>query len=274
LIPVVPLACLYVWRGAKAVNNYALRQPRAAGLSVALVGLLLCITSAAFAFGIVAFPVNPEHVRGDHLQTIAATLLWGMVAAIGLLMLKHSLLRRDSTGMVAQLSHIVESRGPVALRAVAIVVVAAIVLSATVEVLAIGRHNVKYDVTQNSNYPMMKAAEWIRVHEPSDRVIMAGEPELVFHFGGRRTVWFPPISDPKVLMDGIQRHHIGAIVVVHQAQSYWLPPEDVCFRSLSQAYPDAFQVAYRGPNIWVYDVIVPPDGQVGAAKQTRQMSMQ
>ena len=90
---------------------------------------------------------------------------------------------------------------------------------------------------------------------------MASEPEIVFHFSGHRTVWFPPISDPKVLMEGIRRHHIGAILVVHQAQSYWLPPEDVCFQALLQSYPGAFQLTYRDLDTWVYEVASPLDGR-------------
>ena len=263
LIPVVPLACLYLWRGAKAVRNHAARQPRAAGVSFILLGSLLCISSAGFAFGIAAFPVNPEHVRGDHLQTIAATLFWGIFTAMGLLMLKRPSLERlrDGTGIFARLSRIVESRGPAGLRAVAIVIVAAIVLLGTVRVMAIGRYNVQHDITHDSNYPMLKATEWIVAHEPSDRVIMASEPEFVFHYSHHRTVWFPPISDPKILMDGIQRHRVGAILVVHQAQSYWLPPEDVCFQALLQAYPGAFQLTYRDLDTWVYEVASPLDGR-------------
>jgi len=263
LIPVVPLACLYLWRGAKAVKNYAVRRPRAARVSFIVIGSLLCISSAAFAFGVAAFPVNPEHARGDHLQTIAATLFWSILAAMGLWMLKRSPLERlrDGTGVFARLSQIVESRGPAALRVAMIVIVAAIVLLGTVRVMAIGRYNVGHDITQDSNYPMLKATEWIGVHEPSDRVIMAGEPEFVFHYSQHRTVWFPPISDPKVLMDGIRRHHIGAILVVHQAQSYWLPPEDVCFQLLLQAYPGAFQLVHQELGTWVYEVVSPSNGR-------------
>jgi|HubBroStandDraft_5_1064220.scaffolds.fasta_scaffold15652_2 hypothetical protein len=263
LIPVVPLACLYLWRGVKAVKNYAVRQPRAAGESFILLGSLLCISSAAFSFGIAAFPANPEHVRGDRLQTIAATLFWGIFTAMGLWMLKRPSLERlrDSTGVFSRLSQIVESRGPAGLRVAATVIVAAIVLLGTVRVMTIGRYNVRHDITEDSNYPMLKATEWIDAHEPSDRVIMASEPEFVFHYSHHQTVWFPPISDPKTLMDGIQRHHIGAILVVHQAQSYWLPPEDVCFQALLQAYPGTFKLAHRDLNTWVYEVASPYDGR-------------
>lgn len=262
LFPVVPLACLYLWRGAKAVKNHSIREPRTVGVSLALIGSLLCISSAAFAFRVTVFLVNPEHVRGDHLQTIAATLFWGIVAAIGFGMLKSDSLKhlRDGTGMLPRLSQAVETGTPVAFRFAAILALAVIVVSGTRLVVAIGHNNMNPDITKQSGYPMIKAADWIRTHEPSDRVIMAREPDFVFHFVGRRVVWFPPISDPKVLMDGIRRHHVGVILVVHQAKSYWLPPEEECFRSLVQAYPGAFQLTHQDQDTWVYEVVSPLDG--------------
>lgn len=262
LLPVVPLACLYLWRGAKAVKNYSIREPRTVGMSLALIGSLLCISSAAFAFRITAFPGNPEHIRGDHLQTVAATLFWGIVAAIGFGMLKSDSLRRlrDGRGILARLSLAVESGTPVVFRFAAILALAVIVVSGTRLVMAIGHHNMDPDITKQPGYPLIKAADWILSHEPSDRVIMAREPEFLFHFTNRRTVWFPPISDPNVLMDGIRRHHVWVILVVHQAKSYWLPPEDACFQSLLQAYPGVFQLTHQDLDTWVYEVVSPLDG--------------
>src|SRR5579872_545137 len=256
LIPVVPLAFLYLWRGAKTIKNYATCQPRAAGLSLMLLGSFLCISSATFAFGIAAFPVNPDHVRGDHLQTIAATLFWGVLVAIGFWIFKSYSLKtlRDDTTILVRLTRIVEPGALLALRLFAIAVAATIVVPGTMRVLALGRRNMKPEITKEFYYPILKGAEWIRTHEPLDRVIMANEPEFVFHYSQHPTVWFPPISDAKVLMDGVRRHHIGAVLVVHQAKSYWLPPEDVCFRSLLRIYPGEFQLAYRDQDYWVYDV--------------------
>jgi hypothetical protein len=268
VIPIVPLACLYVWRGAEAFKHYSIHRPRAVGL--VLLGSNLCISSAAFAFRVTAFPVNPGHVRGDHLQTIAATLFWGILTAIGFGMLKSDSLKhlRDGSGMLARLSQIVESRTPLALRWATIVVLTAIVVSGTVQAVAVGRYNMHPDITEQPGYPMIKAAGWIRTHEPSDRVIMARDSEFIFHFTYRRVVWFPPISDPKVLMDGIRRHHVGVVLVVHHSQSYWLPAEDACFQSLLQAYPGAFHLVHQDVDTWVYEVTPPLDGQLGASTQT------
>jgi hypothetical protein len=256
LLPVVPLACFYLWRGAKAVKNYAIRKPRTAGMSLVLVGSILCISSAVFALGIATFPVNPEHIRGDHLQTIAATLFWGATAAVGFTMLTADFFRRlrDGKGALAYLSQMVESSTPVVWRSVAILVLALIVISGTRQIVAAGRYNIHPDITKQPLYPIIKAADWVRANEPSDQVMMAREPDFLFHLTNRQTVWFPPISNPSVLMDGIRQYHVGAILVVHQAQSYWFPTEEQCFQSLAQAYPGAFQLVHSDTDSRFYEV--------------------
>jgi hypothetical protein len=259
LIPVVPLACLYLWRGAKALQNYSVRQPKVAGVGLVLFTTLLCISSAAFAFGIFTFPRNPEHVRGDHLQTVAATVIWGILAVIGFGMLKSHVRDslHDGSGLFARLTRIVQSLFPVVLRITAISVLSLIVLSSTARVIAQGRENLHPDMTKQSGYPMIVAANWIRSHEPSDRVIMAREPDFIFHFTSRRVIWFPPISNPEVLMEGIRKHQVGVIVVMHRQDNYWLPAEDECFQALQNSYPSAFDLVYWNLDARVYEVARP-----------------
>jgi hypothetical protein len=266
LIPVVPLACLYLYRGARVVQNYLVRQPRSAGIAPVILAGLLCICSAAFAFGIFTFPINPEHVRGDHLQPFAATLFWGILATIGFGMLKFRSLD-DNSSLFVRFGRILKPG--LTLRITAISVIGLIVLSGTAKVMAMGRNNLSFDITKHPDYPMIVAANWIRSNEPLDRVIMAGEPELIFHFTGRRVIWFPPISDSNVLMDGIRRHRVGVILVVHHSHSYWLPPEEVCFQALQQAHPTAFDLVYTGLDSWVYEVVPPPDEPVAPEKPNR-----
>lgn len=257
ILPVVPLACLYLWRGGKTIMNFLICQPKRAGLACAVVSSLLCICSAAFAFGLAALPVHPDHVRGDHLQTIAATLFWGALAIVGLVILK---LQQGGTDSFGRMVRVAGKVLPLPSRIVLVLAVTFLVGSGVKTIVAVGRNRLNPDITKQSLYPEIEASEWIRAHEPSTRVIMAREPEFVFHYSQEPTVWFPPISDPKVLMDGIQRHHVELVVVAHHPQSYWLPPEDTCFQSLQQTYPTAFHLIHRGPDNSVFQVVPSRDG--------------
>lgn len=248
VFPVVPLACLYLWRGIKAIRLYLIRQPRRGGLALALIGSILCFCSAAFALRLFTFPVDPEHVRGDHLQTMAATGFWGLVAVSGLALF---LMKQDSRQMFARAARL----AVVPLWVVASLAVALVVGSGVKTIVAIGHNRLHPDITQESLYPEMEASTWIRENQPPGLVIMAREPEFVFHYAQHPTVWFPPISDPKVLMDGIQRHRIGLVVVAHHPQCYWLPSEEACFQVLQRAYPDAFHLIHRDPDDAVFQVV-------------------
>jgi len=124
------------------------------------------------------------------------------------------------------------------------------------------------DIKEEASYGEIEAAEWIRTHEPANLVIMARDQDMFFHYtGDRRVVWFPPISDPNVLMDGIRKHHVGVIVVVNPPLRYWLPTEDVCFQSLARAYGSAFRLTHQDPNYQVYEVVPPLDGTPNASQQ-------
>ena len=252
VFPVVPLACLYVWRGLQSIWNFLVRQPRKAGLAFAVIGSVLCLCSAAFALRLFPFPSNPDHVRGDHLQAIAASLFWGVLAIAGLVIFW---LQQSGQDSYTRLVHFGKTVLPIPLRVALILVVTFLVVPGVRNIVSIGRNRSNPDITKQSLYPELEASEWIRTHEPPNLVLMAREPEFVFHYTHDPTVWFPPISDPKALMDGIQRHHVDLVVVAHHLNSYWLPAEGDSFQRLEQSYPTTFRLIHQGPDNSVYEVV-------------------
>ena len=251
VVPVVPLACMYLWRGGRTIHNYWVHQPRSAGITFATVGSFLCICSAAFAFRLTSFSVDPGHARGDHLQTIAAALFWGVLAICGFVLLK---LQQEGDATIARAMRVSEPVLQVSFWLVAISAVTFLVSTGVKTIVAVGRDRLNPQIGQESLYPELKASNWIRTNSPSNVVIMAREPEFVFHYTQHPTVWFPPISSSKVLMDGIQRYNVGLVVVAHHQQSYWLPAEDDCFEALEQSYPGVFHLAQQGPDEAVFRV--------------------
>jgi hypothetical protein len=269
VFPIVPLACLYLWRGVKVARDYSIRRPKAVGVCFILCGVVLGVASVAFARGILAVPVATDHPRGDHLQPLAAAFFWGMLAVAGLLLVRlHS--TREARGdapLSSWQTRIANFEDSVSLRFVAILALAVLVGYGIRLQLGKGRYNMWLDIKQQASYPLVEAADWIRTQEPANLVIMARDPGMFFHYTGRRVVWFPPISDPNVLMEGIRRHHVGAIIVMNPPSRYWLPTEDVCFQSLARAYGSAFRLSHWDPNFQVYEVLLPPDRTSNASQQ-------
>jgi hypothetical protein len=259
LFPIVPLAVLYLWRGAKVLRSYSSRQPKQAGLFIFLFGAVLSIVSGAYAFRILPFDVDPIHARGDHWQPIAATISWAVLAVIGFGLVKFNSIRtsEDSARPFENVGKILRLWSGLPLGIATILVLTVVVGSGLAQQLAWGRANLNPDITQQAVYPEIEASEWIQAHEPPDRIIMARDQDIVFHRTGRRAVWFPPISDAKVLMDGIRRHNVGVLVVAHHSESYWLPPEDACFQSLERSYASAFHMVDEGRDFRVFEISRP-----------------
>jgi hypothetical protein len=262
LFPIVPLAFLYLCRGGKVVQSYAIRRPRIVGMCLVLIGSLLSLSSAGFALRVMTFPVNMRHALADRVEPVAAALFWALLTVLGVAILAYPALRRLWFGAeLVRLRRLAESEAPILLRFALVLGVALLIGSGARQIVITGRGNLRPDITQTALYPEIEASAWILAHESSRRVIMAREPEFVFHYTHRRVVWFPPISDPKVLMDGIRRHRVDVVIVAHHSPSYWLPPEDDCFQALLHVYGNSFQLRHEGTDNWVYEVLPPQDRQ-------------
>ena len=261
IYPVVPLACLYLWRGAKTLKLSAVRKPKMIGWLVFCGGLFLSVISACFALRILSFEVDKDHVRGDHLQPLVATLFWLMSMVVGIVIFKFQTLRnlQRRARSLESLTDFARSWGQVSFRVVTGLIVTVLVASGLLQQVAVGHNHMNPDITRQSFYPEIEAAAWIKKYEPN-RVIMAREQDTLFHYTGQRVVWFPPISNPKVLMDGIRRLHAELLIVAHHSDSYWLPPEDTCFQLLRQAYGGTFQLIHQGHDYEIFEVRPPGNG--------------
>jgi uncharacterized membrane protein YidH (DUF202 family) len=231
-------------------------------MCLVLIGSLLSLSSAGFALRVMTFPVNMRHALADRVEPVAAALFWALLTVLGVAILAYPALRRLWFGAeLVRLRRLAESEAPILLRFALVLGVALLIGSGARQIVITGRGNLRPDITQTALYPEIEASAWILAHESSRRVIMAREPEFVFHYTHRRVVWFPPISDPKVLMDGIRRHRVDVVIVAHHSPSYWLPPEDDCFQALLHVYGNSFQLRHEGTDNWVCEVLPPQDRQ-------------
>jgi hypothetical protein len=135
-----------------------------------------------------------------------------------------------------------------------IVVIGLIVVGLTIQV-QIGRANLDLHSPRNRPSPDGDAGVWIHSHTDTDAVVMARHVPIFYHNSQRKVVWFPPSSNPQLLMEGILKHKIDFVVVVKREYSYYLPTDDDCFAPLLTAYPDAFRLAYQTPDFRIFQVV-------------------
>ena len=241
ILPVVPLSCLYMWRGGAVLWGLIQEKPRRLGIF--LLGLA--------AFGILGSITWGRHV--EHPLARNCVAIWGLVAfaAIGLSYGGADLVQRVSRGLNRKMFAAGENRPLWQVFGMGMVVILT-ALGVAMQV-KIGLANYRFDLKADGSYPNIEAAEWIRSHTAPSAIVMARKEDLVFHYGERKVIWFPPSRDPKVLMEGIRKYNVR-YVVVDEEDTYWRPGVPQCFKELSRAYPGEFQLVHQGPHNRIFFV--------------------
>lgn len=260
-IPVLPLSCLYLVEGVLALQRWMRQYPRV----VALVFLLL---SVVLAFLAVARCLQASVRHG--IQDTIAPAFWIFSSAVWVKsmrtgsLLPSEYLRWVQGCLGKRYSVVGLSLSPVAV-AGAFVLTCLVATSVAADV-CLGLENLSSGQTKLANTPEIQAAAWIRSHTDPNAVIASRHVELVYHYSGRRVIWFPPISNPQVLMEGIRSQHINYVIVVDRKFDYYQPSDAICFELLYKRYLGSFRLVETNGPLRIYQVRedpgVPPAGQV------------
>ncbi len=189
LLPVMPLACLYLWRGGTVIRGVAERMPRAIGLAGVVVGVLA------------GARVGAEILVSNSVQLKLEAILWIVIVVACTWMVRArslglpAFLKRyvspswmvpSVRGMSLSLLHIIGGA------AATVLVVLGIVLQCKA-----GLSNLNFDLSKDWAYGRIVAAQWIARNTPNTSVLMAGQMDVVHHYTRRKVVWFPPLSNPQ-----------------------------------------------------------------------------
>ena len=121
--------------------------------------------------------------------------------------------------------------------------------------LEIGRTNLNFSANPNRIPADVQAGLWIHSHTDPNAVVMAVQVPTVYHYAERKVVWFPPSSNPQLLMEGIERHHVDYVIVAERISPFYLPADDDCFAPLQRAYPDAFRPVLQTKQFRIFQVV-------------------
>ena len=246
-LPVLPLTCLFLWRGARVIMRLVATRPKPFGRACVVPALVLVAGSFAW-----------QRRSGGTTATLAFVFWTGGAA------LATWLAWNDSEATKRRIARCVEwaawpvswiPRGRVnRTQALATTALVGLVGLGLADQLEAGERHLHFDVTRLPSSPSIEAGRWIRDHSPASVAVMARERELVYHYAARRVVWFPPISDPGILMDGIRRHAVDLVVVTDGRFNYWRPTDRTCFDRLLAAQPGAFTLLHEGPGYRIFSV--------------------
>jgi hypothetical protein len=253
-LPAAPLACLYLWRGGEALFSLSKERPRLLGGLLLALSAPLTAASWFWMHGAWIARQLPHAGLQDELSFVAwlastifaAWLIWGRTDW----MISASAFLRRYAGWIGA----VRISLPRTAQFLGIVAVTCLIVVGLKEQLKIGRANLDLNSPTNRLSPDAEAAEWIHAHTDPNAVIMARHVPTVWHYSGRKVVWFPPSSNPQLLMEGIKKYRIDFVVVVRRQSSYYLPADDDSFALLLATYPDAFRLLHHGPEFRIFEV--------------------
>ncbi|HKV26002.1 MAG TPA: hypothetical protein VJN93_15520 [Candidatus Acidoferrum sp.] len=254
LLPVVPLQFYYVWRGVHALTAVAKRKPivfRAMSFFVCL-AFALCHwfwLHETWRESQLLKLVKPNWI--SLMSTIAAGLLIGGALWASLVLLSRPELAQrihdwlDSSWMKVSVR--------VAKVAAAILVLALVGAGAASE-WKMGWANLDPNSNVNQIPKEVKTFLWMNQNLESGAILMARDVPTCFHYTRRKVIWFPPSTNPELLMQGIVAHHVNYLLVAQRRHNYYLPPDADCFRPLFAKYPMAFQLIYDNEGSRIYKV--------------------
>jgi hypothetical protein len=251
---VAPLACLYLWRGARTIGLSARNKPRELGLAWFPVALVLTVFAWLWMHGSALW----KRVDNSGLQDESSVFVWlsSAVLAAWMIFASDRWLRPFSAfaERFAQATRALQVT-PIRISWIlgwALVVV--LIVTGFATQAEIGRANLNPNSPQNRPSADAAAGEWINAHSGPDGIVMARHVPIVYHFAKRKVIWFPPSSNPQLLMEGISKHKVDFVIVVHRESSYYLPPEEDCFASLLKVYPDSFGLVQEAPEYRIFRV--------------------
>jgi len=252
LLPNTPLACLFIYRGARKMAAWCLLYPRRVAACFLPAGIVLC----AFAFRNGWDIGTSWHVG---LQSRLSTAFWFAASLFAVWVIWKNRLPTmspqpsDQSGPLRRISI-----GSVSLtfsQAGALGLGVLLLARAIAQDVSIARGNRAFGESGLARVPDIVAANWVRLHTDPKDIIAARHVPLVYHHSQHRVVWFAPIVRSEVLMEGFRRLNIRYVIVIDRDHSYYLPSDEDCFEIVEKAYPNVFRLAAKIGQARIYEVM-------------------
>jgi len=272
VLPIGPLACFYIWQGINGVVFASRRKPRIVGIMCFPAALVLSISGAQWTY------THRPFVASDMLVELMI-VLWLICAGCALRMAYtgQSIVSFESSGVERWLKRGVGRLrfSPLSLvRYAGYLIVMGLTLIGILIEARIARENLS--ITDQSDAektgvseimaPEVEAGVWLRSHTPPESVVMARHWPTVHHYAQRKLIWFAPISDPSVLLEGIRKHGVDYIVVIKHAAPYYLPDDDYCFNQLVAGHAGKFWLVLQRANLRIFKVDKNSDAGTSASQ--------
>jgi len=259
VLPIAPLACFYIWQGSQAVIWASRARSRLMGIIWFPVALLVAILGARSIHGHWA---GGEADFSEELMVPLWLISAGCAAwmvCVGQRNFSSKVFSRAREWLKHPMAlwrvsplQLLRYTGYLCLTWVLLMDIASDIKVARENLNTTDQINAQRTGVIEIQPPEVEAGLWLRSHVPPDSVVMARYWQTVYHYVGGKSVWFPPISDPDVLLEGIVKHGVEYIVVVKHTNPYYLPDDDYCFDRLFAAHEKNFRLVMQKDSVRIF----------------------
>ena len=261
-LPIAPLACFYIWRGINAVVLATKSKPRTVGIIWLPLAIFMTVSGAGWIYEhrVTGYGDAPDELLIPVWLISAVYALWMAFKGRSPFSLEPS----TTTGSWLERPLGASRVSPLQLvRYTGCLIIIGLVAVGVVIDKRIAREN--FNITDLADAEGTSVSEimaleveaglWLRSNIPPESIVMARHWPTVRHYAERKLVWFAPISDPEVLLEGIAKHRVNYVVVINHSPPYYLPGDDYCFDRLLAAHGEDFSLVLQEANLRIFRVV-------------------
>jgi uncharacterized membrane protein (UPF0136 family) len=261
-LPIAPLACFYMWQGLNGAMFFLTTKPRVFGIIWLPLALFLTVSGTRwiYAHRITGYGDWPDELLVPIWLISAGCAFW--MAYTGKSIVSTEPLSGAARWFIEPLGrlrlsplHLIRNAGYIAIVGIVMIGVVIETRVARENLITTGLGNIAENRIDGEVLPSeVEAGIWLRSHTTPASVVMARHWPTVHHYAERKLVWFAPISDPDVLLEGIAKHRVDYVVVINHPAPYYLPDDDYCFDRLLAAHARYFQLVLQSVNLRIFRV--------------------
>lgn len=240
MLPVVILAVLYLWRGARFLKSGLTRQPK----DCLWYGFIIGAGLTGYATFDIVRSAGPAGLQSKFI--LMFWFLFALLTAMGSGVFHKKLGAMMTKSLQAFLV------GKLA-RPIVMIGVFALLISGLGVQFAMALENLNINPQTFVHYPSTQAANWIARHALPSDVIMAQQIALIHRITGRRVVSFTVSSDPHKILAEIRKRQVKFLVVnTSNKMTYYLPTEAERLKLLQSSYPTMFELVHSERSLQIF----------------------
>lgn len=236
ILPVFPLAALYIFIGAETLYNKYQKNRLRYGRIFLLIAALFFLMSVIDLF---------VHGSERGRQGFISCAFWGI--SIFFLPLHY----KESFASI--FTKVVDNKAW--LQGAGMLVLLFVTVAGYAQQINLARKNIAPNPSEFRHHASVQAARWINANLADERIIMGGQYAILHRLSQNKVIPFPVTGQAQKIIDVINRHKVEYLVVVATDDNpYFLPTEEQRMERLINNGKNIFSLKYHGDEFNIFTI--------------------